>query len=78
MLAIKRALQKVDGASLVGAVTEFAQAMSDVEDRYVPHCATWMNGERWTDDRNEWTAHRRGGGQSIQASLQRFVDGGEQ
>ena len=79
VLAIKRALQKVDAASLVGAVTEFAQAMSDVEDRYVPHCATWMNGERWTDDRNEWTAHRRGGdGQSIQASLQRFVDGGEQ
>lgn len=58
--AIKAALRRVDFATLLEAVEQFAESVSDKQGRFVPHCSTWMNGDRWLDDRAEWYAHREG------------------
>lgn len=50
MVAIQKALQKVDEPTLLAAVKRFAVAMSGKEARFVPHPATWFNQERWEDD----------------------------
>jgi hypothetical protein len=55
--AIQRALKKIDAAALEVAVREFAAAVAvwpKEERQFVPHPATWFNGERWKDDRSEW------------------------
>ena len=58
MKAIRSALKKSDFETLLSAVTEFGECQSDQEQSLIPHPATWFNGERWLDDRSDWTAHR--------------------
>lgn len=36
------------------AVIEFARSPAGQKGEYTPHPATWMNQERWNDDRHEW------------------------
>lgn len=61
--AIEKAIKKVGDNALYTAVVAYAAAVktwpptarftvsgSDT----VPHAATWMNQERWTDDRQSW------------------------
>lgn len=55
--AITKALKKVRLAELLIAVDEYAAALKTwkPEDmKFVPMCSTWMNQERWLDDRKEW------------------------
>jgi hypothetical protein len=61
--AIERAMKKVAPAILLQAVKDYAAAVKTwpptarftvVGTDTVPHTATWMNQERWTDDRSEW------------------------
>lgn len=59
--AIQKALKKVSGEYLLFAVEEYIAATQTwkPEDRqFVPLCASWMNAERWADDRSTW---QRGG-----------------
>jgi hypothetical protein len=58
--AIKKALKKnkVKAGDLLEAVCAYAEATKKwpVQDLgYIPHCATWINQERWEDDRSIWT-----------------------
>ncbi|MDX2108752.1 MAG: helix-turn-helix domain-containing protein [Verrucomicrobiota bacterium] len=55
--AISRALQVVPYLSLKEATQAYAEAVSrwpESDRKYVPHCSSWMNAQRWTDDRKEW------------------------
>jgi len=52
--AIARALRMVSADELLEAVREYSLAREGQERQYTPHCATWMNQERWADDREEW------------------------
>lgn len=47
--AYKRAAKKTDHAMLLAAVQSFAQSTEGSEARFIAHAATWLNGERWTD-----------------------------
>lgn len=50
---------KITADELHDHVREFAQAVNGWQDdrkKFVPHCTTWVNQERWTDDRSEWQA----------------------
>lgn len=53
--AFAKAMAKIDFAQLMQATIAFAQDPHR-EDRFTPHGATWLNGERWDDaplpDRN--------------------------
>ena len=58
--AIKKAMKKVAPECLYEAVNAFSHAFQTwpAEDRqYCPMCSTFMNQERWLDDRSTW---RRG------------------
>lgn len=44
------------------AVLEFARSPAGQRGTYTPHPATWMNQERWNDDRTEW--YRESGAQN--------------
>lgn len=55
--AITKALKKVSGMKLLEAVEEMARAYATwpvAERQYLPMCSTWMNQERWLDDRSTW------------------------
>ena len=52
--AIAKALKAVPFAELLEAVREYARAREGQERQYTPHCSTWMNQERYADDREEW------------------------
>lgn len=54
--AIEKALRKTSAEVLADAVRAFGEAVKGQEVRFIPHPATWFNGERWTDDRTTWTA----------------------
>ena len=49
--AYASALKKVSADELAEAAEAFAGRVhrSGTEDRFIPHPATWLNGERWTD-----------------------------
>lgn len=63
LAAIEKALKKVNYYELFDAVKSYAAAVAiwKPDDRqFIPMCSTWMNQERWTDDRDTWkrgTAH---------------------
>lgn len=40
----------VDPPLIVSASERFGRAMTDEDPQYVPHPATWLNGERWDDE----------------------------
>lgn len=55
--AIAKALKKTDYDTLAQAVKDYADAIATWpagEKQYVPMCSTWMNQERWADDRSTW------------------------
>jgi len=62
--AIMKALKKRGYLELLDDVTAYAAAIATwkPEDRqFVPMCSTWMNQERWLDDRSTWvrgTVHK--------------------
>jgi hypothetical protein len=51
--AFDTAAKKADPAVLVAAAVDFAQwcAAEETEPRYIAHPTTWLNGERWLDER---------------------------
>lgn len=56
------------------AVIEFARSPAGKKGEYTPHCATWMNQERWNDDRKEWyrdTSSQWSGPQAVTKAQQR-------
>lgn len=58
--AYRSARKKVDAATLlVGAERAAAQAG---DPQFIPHPATWLNGERWLDDDEPHRAHGGGNG----------------
>jgi len=59
--AIRAALTKIRYAELLEAVQAFAAAKVGADLKYVPNPATWMNQERWNDDRSEWTRWKQSG-----------------
>jgi len=55
--SISRAIKKAGAATILQAVKDYAKAVSTwppEERRFIPMCSTWMNQERWLDDRKEW------------------------
>jgi len=57
LAAIDRALERHSRETLVAASTAYAAAVrqySDAERQFVPHPASWFNGERFLDDPAEW------------------------
>ena len=48
--AFKAALKKVDLETLIVATDCWAQSAVGKEPRYVPHPASWLSDERWTDE----------------------------
>lgn len=59
--SFKRAIKKVEFEILLEATKEFAECVSQwpAEQRggqthFVPYPTTWLNQERWEDDRSEW------------------------
>jgi hypothetical protein len=49
--AWKTALKKTDADTLIAAAETFAVSMRGTEPQFVPHASTWLNGERWADER---------------------------
>ena len=59
--AINKATAKIHPRSLRDKVNEYAKAIAWQENRsFVPHPATWFNGERWLDDPKEWEQPTQG------------------
>ena len=48
-VAFARAVQRADVRVIVAAATAYAQSPHRPEKQYVPHAATWLNGDRWND-----------------------------
>jgi len=51
--AIHKALKKVPVRGLLDAVAKFAVANASKDKKFLPYCATWMNGERWLDEEDK-------------------------
>ncbi|WP_144445568.1 hypothetical protein [Inquilinus limosus] len=47
--AWRSALKKAEPSALVAAAHAFAKRSEATEERFIPHPATWLNGERWLD-----------------------------
>ena len=45
-----RALTKTSPETLLAAVQRFASQCAGKDPQYVPHAATWLNAERWSDE----------------------------
>ena len=55
--AIKKAMKKEKPEELLAAVKELAACYANwpaTEKQYLPMCSTFMNQERWADDRATW------------------------
>lgn len=48
--AWRKAKVGMNSASLMAKVQAFAAQCANTETRYIPHFATWLNGERWNDE----------------------------
>lgn len=44
------AAKKVDAATLINAARSFAVRSAGADPKFIPHAATWLNGERWADE----------------------------
>lgn len=75
LLKIQRhnSFNELDAAQFLHkAVIEYSRSPAGNRGEYTPHCATWMNQERWTDDRTEWQKdYRNGTNQSVNRSRAR-------
>lgn len=54
LLAISKAMSKVDHADLLRLTIDYALARKACEERFTPHAATWFNGERYNDPPESW------------------------
>ena len=52
--AFEKAIEKVDPIELLNAAAEFAESDVGKSGKFCPHASTWLNQERWTDDRADW------------------------
>lgn len=50
--AWKAALRKTDADTVLAGVTAFAESVAGKDPTFIAHPSTWLNGERWTDDRS--------------------------
>lgn len=52
--AWNRAVKKVDPAVIIAGVVQFRQwcEQDGTEPQFIPHASTWLNGERWLDERD--------------------------
>ena len=48
--AYLRAVKKIGHVELVEAVKKYMLTRRGRDDRFTPHLATWLNGERWLDE----------------------------
>ncbi len=48
--AYASALKKTDPETLLAALKAQLPTMMAQEERFIPHAATWLNGERWADE----------------------------
>lgn len=47
--AYKTAIKKIDHAALVAATVAYAGSVEGADPKFIPHPASWLNGERWDD-----------------------------
>lgn len=49
-----KAVKKVDPAVIISGCVQFRQwcEQDGTEAQFIPHASTWLNGERWTDERD--------------------------
>lgn len=69
LAAIRKAMKKVSGLELLKHVQEYSSAVATWpagERQFVPMCSSFMNQERWADDRKEW---RRGSPASFEPQI---------
>lgn len=52
--AYETAVASAATGTILEAVKAFAASPAGRRGRYTPHFATWLNGQRWTDDRAAW------------------------
>lgn len=45
-----KAVKAAPAATIIAAAERFAAERAGQDPRYTPHPATWLNGERWTDE----------------------------
>lgn len=56
--AWKQAVCRADPEAIIAAAKEFSATPKGQAGEYCPHPATWLNQERWNDDRAEWNRVR--------------------
>src|SRR5690606_24776188 len=49
--AYAAAIKKISAGELLTAAGRFAVDVTGKDPKFIPHPATWLNGERWGDDR---------------------------
>ena len=55
--AFEKAFKATDEATLFLAMKSHADAMADKDPQFIPHPATWLNQERWTDEPEQRKQH---------------------
>lgn len=45
-----KALKTTDAQTVIDAATRYALSRRGADQKYTAHPASWLNGERWTDD----------------------------
>jgi uncharacterized protein YdaU (DUF1376 family) len=48
--AYAKAVAKADPATILAGVRRYAETAKGIEERFIAHPATWLNGERWADE----------------------------
>ena len=48
--AYEKALKKISEPDLLGKARDYALSPTRPDVKFVPHAATWLNGERWNDE----------------------------
>jgi uncharacterized protein YdaU (DUF1376 family) len=72
------AVKKSSHVELLAAIMRLGPAMARGDPSFIPHPATWLNGERWHDDESSINpesrpVENRGGSSNVVASVRRFV-----
>ena len=52
-----KATKKISDVQLMGLVRAYVTNPNRPEKQFIPHAATWLNGERWTDDLDAAVTH---------------------
>jgi Protein of unknown function (DUF1376) len=51
--AYAKARKKVLEQILIGGAKQASTQFAETDPKFIPHPATWLNGERWTDEQNQ-------------------------